>query len=270
MPELPEVETIRRGLAPRLTGRRILRVDLNRPDLRFAFGDGFAPALTGQTILGVDRRAKYLLIALEGGGVLLSHLGMTGRYSFDPEPKTHDHVVLHLNDGVRLVYSDPRRFGFMELIAPGELAQNRFLAGLGIEPLGNELSGAHLAHKFAGRRTPLKAALLDQRIIAGLGNIYVCEALFRAGLSPRRLTGTVKGARAEKLSQAIREVLQDAIAAGGSTLRDYAAADGKLGYFQHGFDVYDREGQPCKKCKKTIARIVQSGRSSFFCPKCQR
>ncbi len=270
MPELPEVETIRRGLAPRLTGRRILRVDLNRPDLRFAFGDGFAHALTGQTIVGVDRRAKYLLIALEGGGVLLSHLGMTGRYSFDPEPKLHDHVVLHLSDGVRLVYSDPRRFGFMELIAPDALAQNRFLSGLGIEPLGNELSGAHLADKFAGRRTPLKAALLDQRLIAGLGNIYVCEALFRAGLSPRRLAGTLKGARAEKLSQAIRAVLTDAIAAGGSTLRDYAAADGSLGYFQHGFDVYGREGQPCKACQKPITRIVQSGRSSFFCATCQR
>lgn len=270
MPELPEVETIRRGLEPRLTGRRILRVDLNRPDLRFAFGDGFAPALTGQKILGVDRRAKYLLIVLESGGVLLSHLGMTGRYSFDPEPKVHDHVALHLDDGVRLVYSDPRRFGFMEMIAPGELAQNRFLHGLGIEPLGNEFSGTHLSDRFAGRRTSLKAALLDQRVLAGLGNIYVCEALFRAKLSPRLLAGAVKGAKAEKLSQAIREVLTDAIAAGGSSLRDYAAADGKLGYFQHGFDVYNREGQPCNKCKKTIARIVQSGRSSFFCPRCQR
>ena len=270
MPELPEVETIRRGLAPRLTGRRILRVDLNRPDLRFPFGDGFVAGLTGQRIMGVDRRAKYLLIALEGGGVLLSHLGMTGRYSFDPETGRHDHVVLHLDDGVRLVYSDPRRFGFMELIAPGMLAQNRFLQGLGIEPLGNELSGAHLAGKFAGRRMPLKAGLLDQRIIAGLGNIYVCEALFRAKLSPHRLAGTVKLLRAEKLSDAIRSVLQDAIAAGGSTLRDYAAADGKLGYFQHGFDVYGREGETCKHCAKPIQRIVQSGRSSFFCPKCQR
>jgi len=270
MPELPEVETIRRGLAPRLTGRRILRVDLNRPDLRFAFGDGFAAGLTGRTILGVDRRAKYLLIALEGGGVLLSHLGMTGRYSFDPEHKTHDHVVLHLNDGVRLVYSDPRRFGFMELIVPGGLEQNRFLKGLGIEPLGNELCGAYLAGAMAGRKSPLKAALLDQRIIAGLGNIYVCEALFRAGLSPRRLAGTVKAKRAEKLSDAIQVVLQAAIAAGGSTLRDFAAADGALGYFQHGFDVYGREGEACKNCGQKIARIVQSGRSSFFCPKCQR
>lgn len=270
MPELPEVETIRRGLEPRLTGRRIVRVGLNRPDLRFPFGAGFVAGLTGQTILGVDRRAKYLLIALQSGGVLLSHLGMTGRYSFDPESKTHDHVVLHLDDGARLVYSDPRRFGFMELIAPGGLAANRFLAGLGIEPLGNELSGAHLMQMFAGRKTPLKAALLDQRIIAGLGNIYVCEALFRAGLSPRRPAGTVKGARAEKLSRSVRAVLQEAIAAGGSTLRDYAAADGKLGYFQHGFDVYGRTGEPCKRCKKTVTRIVQSGRSSFFCPGCQR
>ncbi|MEQ1889117.1 MAG: bifunctional DNA-formamidopyrimidine glycosylase/DNA-(apurinic or apyrimidinic site) lyase [Alphaproteobacteria bacterium] len=270
MPELPEVETIRRGLAPRLTGRRIVRVDLNRADLRFPFGAGFADGLTGQTILGVDRRAKYLLIALLDGGALLSHLGMTGRYSFDPEPRPHAHVVFHLDDGVRLVYSDPRRFGFMDLIAPGALAGNRFLQGLGIEPLGNELSGAHLAGKFAGRKTPLKSALLDQRIIAGLGNIYVCEALFRARLSPRRLAGTVKGARAQKLSDAIRAVLTEAIAAGGSTLRDYAAADGQLGYFQHGFDVYGREGAPCKRCQKPIARIVQSGRSSFFCPGCQR
>lgn len=270
MPELPEVETIRRGLEPRLTGRRIVRVDLNRPDLRFAFGDGFAAGLTGQTILGVDRRAKYLLVALENGATLLSHLGMTGRYSFDPEPKAHDHVVLHLSDGVRLVYSDPRRFGFMELIGSGALGQNRFLAGLGIEPLGNELGGAYLAGLLAGRRTPLKAALLDQRIIAGLGNIYVCEALFRAKLSPRRLAGTVKNARAEKLADAIRTVLQDAIAAGGSTLRDYAAADGALGYFQHGFEVYGREGEPCKHCANPIARIVQSGRSSFYCARCQR
>ena len=270
MPELPEVETIRAGLAPRLTGRRIVRVDLNRADLRFPFVEGFAHALTGQTILDVARRAKYLLIALDSGGVLLSHLGMTGRYSFDPEARAHDHVVLHLDNGVRLVYSDPRRFGFMDLIAPGQQADNRFLRGLGIEPLGNELSGAYLADKFAGRRTPLKAALLDQRIIAGLGNIYVCEALFRARLSPLRQAGTLKGARAGKLSQAIRTVLQDAIAAGGSTLRDYAAADGSLGYFQHGFDVYGREGEPCRNCGKNIARIVQSGRSSFFCPGCQR
>jgi len=270
MPELPEVETIRRGLAPRLIGRRIVRVALNRPDLRFAFGPGFTAGLTGQKILGVDRRAKYLLIALENGAVLLSHLGMTGRYSFDSETAPHDHVSFHLDDGGRLVYNDPRRFGFMELIAPGALPHNRFLAGLGIEPLGNELSGAYLAEKFAGRKTPLKSALLDQRIIAGLGNIYVCEALFRAGLSPRRLAGTLRGARAEKLALVIRNVLQDAIAAGGSTLRDYAAADGRPGYFQHGFDVYDRAGEPCKRCGKKIARIVQSGRSSFFCPACQR
>ncbi len=270
MPELPEVETIRAGLAPRLMGRRILRVDLSRPDLRFPFGAGFAAGLTGRKILDVERRAKYLLIALENGAVLLSHLGMTGRYSFDCESAAHDHVALHLDDGVRLVYNDPRRFGFMELIAPGALPHNRFLKGLGIEPLGNELSGAYLADKFAGRKTPLKSALLDQRVIAGLGNIYVCEALFRAGLSPRRLAGTLKGARAEKLARVIRDVLRDAIAAGGSTLRDYAAADGRPGYFQHGFDVYDREGEPCKQCGKKIARIAQSGRSSFFCPKCQR
>lgn len=272
MPELPEVETIRRGLEPRLTGRRIEHIDLNRPDLRFPFNAGFAAGLTGQRILGVVRRAKYLLIAMENGATLLSHLGMTGRYSFDPEGpgKPHDHVVFHLDNKVRLVYSDPRRFGFMELIAPGEIEQNRFLAGLGLEPLGNELSGARLAAGFRGRRTPLKAALMDQRLIAGLGNIYVCEALFRAGLLPQRPAHTVKGVRAEKLSGAIRAVLTDAIAAGGSTLRDYANADGKLGYFQHGFDVYGRENESCRRCGKKIARITQSGRSSFFCPGCQR
>lgn len=270
MPELPEVETIRAGLEPRLTGRRIERVTLNRPDLRFAFGDGFAAGLTGQTITGVGRRAKYLLIALGNGATLLSHLGMTGRYAFNPEAGAHDHVVLHLDNKVRLVYSDPRRFGFMQLIAPGALEQNRFLGMLGLEPLGNALSGTLLLRGFKGRRTPLKAVLMDQRLIAGLGNIYVCEALYRAGLSPKRLAATVNLAGAEKLSGAIRAVLTSAIAAGGSTLRDYAAADGSLGYFQHGFDVYGRAGEPCKSCGKKILRITQSGRSSFYCPGCQR
>ena len=270
MPELPEVETIRAGLETRLCGRRIVRTDLFRPDLRFPFNPGFASGLSGQQVLDVRRRAKYLLIGLQNGATLLSHLGMSGRYRFDTEQGVHDHVVFHLDDGARVVYSDPRRFGFMELIAPGALGQNRFLRRLGIEPLGNEMNGPRLSRLFAGRRTPLKSALLDQRLVAGLGNIYVCEALFRARLSPRRMAASVKGARAENLSAAIRNVLQDAIVAGGSSLRDYVAADGSLGYFQHGFEVYGRAGAPCKHCARTIARLTQSGRSTFFCPNCQR
>ena len=270
MPELPEVETIRAGLETRLCGRRIMRVDLFRPDLRFPFGPGFATGLAGQRILDVGRRAKYLLIALENGATLLSHLGMSGRYRFDAEETAHDHVIFHLDDGARVVYSDPRRFGFMELIAPGALGQNRFLRQLGIEPLGNEMNGPRLAQLLAGRRTPLKSALLDQRLIAGLGNIYVCEALFRARLSPRRMAASVRGSRAENLTAAIRGVLREALAAGGSSLRDYVAADGSLGYFQHGFDVYGRAGESCKHCGKTIARLTQSGRSTFYCPGCQR
>lgn len=275
MPELPEVETIRRGLEPRLTGRRILRVELNRPDLRFPFPANFARRIKGRAILSVERRAKYLLFGLENGLVLLSHLGMSGRYGFAGEQQErhegkHGHVVFHLDNGAKLIYSDPRRFGFMDLIEAGSQADNRFLRDLGIEPLGNQFSGPWLAQALRGRRSPIKAALLDQRIVAGLGNIYVCEALFRAGLSPRRLANTLAGARTERLADAVRAVLEAAIAAGGSSLRDFAAADGGLGYFQHGFDVYDREGEACKRCNKKIQRIVQSGRSTFFCPKCQR
>lgn len=275
MPELPEVETVRRGLEPRLVGRRITRLELRRADLRFPFPPDFAKRVNGRAILGIERRAKYLLISLEGGLVLLSHLGMSGRYGFDGEAierhdGKHGHVVFLLDDGARLIYSDPRRFGFMDLIEAGGLAENRFLRDLGIEPLGNQLSGPWLAEALNGRRSPVKAALLDQRIVAGLGNIYVCEALFRSGISPLRPAHMVAGARAERLSGAIGAVLNAAIAAGGSSLRDFAAADGELGYFQHGFDVYDREGQPCKKCARKLRRIVQSGRSTFYCAHCQR
>lgn len=275
MPELPEVETVRRGLAPRLIGRRIARVTLRRPDLRFPLPADFAEQLTGRQIIDVGRRAKYLLISCDDGTVLLSHLGMSGRYSFTPTvpPGPHDHVQFDLSDGTQLVYSDPRRFGFMDIIQDSTVIDNnRYLKALGIEPLGNTLSGSYLSQMMKGRRTPVKSALLDQRIIAGIGNIYACEALFRARLSPRRSAQTIAGKRADRLATAIREVLQDAIAAGGSSLKDFAGADGALGYFQHGFQVYDRTGQECVTagCETQIRRIVQAGRSTFYCPACQR
>ena len=297
MPELPEVETVCRGLEPALAGKRIARVMLNRPDLRFPFPQGLADAVTGLEVERVERRAKYILIHLAGGSILLAHLGMTGRFTiwrgdgavqnlgefyFAEEAGRqgdgpHDHMVVDLADGTRIVYADPRRFGFVDLIAPGGLETNRFLAGLGVEPLGNSFNATYLAHALAGRKTPLKAALLDQRIIAGLGNIYVCEALYRARLSPRRLAGSIvrkrgDSPRGEALVTSVRSVLVEAIAAGGSTLRDYAHTDGSSGEFQQRFDVYDREGEPCRThgCKATVQRIVQSGRSTFFCPTCQR
>lgn len=274
MPELPEVETVRRGLAPRLTGHAITQVETRRADLRFPFPPDFAARIAGRHVENVGRRAKYLLIELQGGLILLSHLGMSGRYSFDPDgpPGPHDHVQFQLDDGTRVVYTDPRRFGFMDLMDTAHMGTNRFLKTLGIEPLGNILSGDVLTTALHGRRTPIKAALLDQRIVAGIGNIYACEALFRAGISPRRQAHTITGKRAERLADAIRTVLQDAIAAGGSTLRDFTAADGELGYFQHGFEVYGREDQPCvaPECPARVRRIVQSGRSTFFCSTCQR
>jgi formamidopyrimidine-DNA glycosylase len=297
MPELPEVETVCRGLEPALAGRCITAVRLNRPDLRFPFPSGLVTRLQGRKVSHVERRAKYILIHLDSGAILLSHLGMTGRFTiwqangraqnlgefyFAEEAGRqgdgpHDHMVLDLDDGARVVYADPRRFGFVDLIAPGEREHNRFLAGLGVEPLGNGFNAEYLAAAFAGRKTPLKAALLDQRIIAGLGNIYVCEALYRARLSPRRMAGSIvrkRGGspRVEALVSAVRSVLAEAIAAGGSTLRDYAHTDGSSGEFQQRFDVYDREDEPCRTpgCSSHISRIVQSGRSTFFCPTCQR
>jgi formamidopyrimidine-DNA glycosylase len=293
MPELPEVETVRRGLEPAMVGAVVLRVEQRRPDLRFPFPRDFVQSLTGRRIEALGRRAKYLLADLSDGTVLVMHLGMTGRFlvevagdarrpgDFHHEhggDAAHDHVVFHLSGGATITYSDPRRFGFMTLVPRTELDTHPLFAGIGLEPLGNALSGATLAGLFAGKATPLKAALLDQRLVAGLGNIYVCEALHRAGLSPRRLAGTIAGRggtttiRAERLATAIRDVLAEAIEAGGSTLRDYAHTDGSLGYFQHAFRVYDREGEPCPRpgCGGTVQRIVQSGRSTFFCPRCQR
>jgi formamidopyrimidine-DNA glycosylase len=289
MPELPEVETVRRGLEPALAGARIDRVEQNRPDLRFPFPERFAERLTGARVERLDRRAKYLLIRLDTGETLLAHLGMSGRFSIEDraageverpgefvyapaaDPK-HDHLVLHVSSGARIAFNDPRRFGFMTLFDTDGEETAPYLAELGPEPLSNAFSGAYLAETLAGRRTPLKAALLDQSVVAGLGNIYVCEALHEARLSPRRQARTLGPVRAERLAAAIRRTIQAAIEAGGSTLRDFAAADGALGYFQHSFRAYGRAGEACVTpgCEGEIARIVQSGRSTFYCGRCQR
>jgi formamidopyrimidine-DNA glycosylase len=287
LPELPEVETIRRGLAPHLEGRKIAGMRLNRADLRFPFPPRLAGRLTGATILPLGRRAKYLLVPLDSQETLVIHLGMSGRLLIlQPEGiaapgrfhhdiarlEQHDHAVLTLDDGRRLVFNDPRRFGFM-LLEPNEmLHKHPSFVGLGVEPLGNSFSEEYLLSRFAGRRSPLKAALLDQRHIAGLGNIYVCEALHRAGLSPERPAETLNPVEALRLVVDIRDVLSEAIEAGGSTLRDYRHEDGSLGYFQHTFRVYDREGEACSTqgCAGLVMRKVQSGRSTFYCARCQR
>ena len=279
MPELPEVETVCRGLAARLEGRRLIRVLQRRPDLRFALPAGFARRLTGRRIERIGRRAKYILIYLDDGKVLICHLGMTGRMLLgrgEPELEIHDHVVFFAEGDVTLRFNDARRFGFMDLTTAARLAQHKLLKGLGPEPLSQEFNGRRLAQALAGKRTPIKAALLDQRVVAGIGNIYASEALFRAGISPRRLARTVQGERAERLAQAVTAVLEEAVAAGGSSLRDYVQADGELGYFQHRWQVYEHEGHACPGCacdiKTTggIKRIVQSGRASFYCPRHQR
>ncbi|QND51773.1 bifunctional DNA-formamidopyrimidine glycosylase/DNA-(apurinic or apyrimidinic site) lyase [Phyllobacterium sp. 628] len=294
MPELPEVETVRRGLQPFMEGATIARVEQRRPDLRFPFPQDFAERLTGRRIDSLERRAKYLIIHLDNGLGLISHLGMSGSYRIEQDADdmvpgafhhdrskaaTHDHVVIHLESAAqvktRIIYNDPRRFGFMLFAEPGGLNTHKLIKDLGIEPTGNRLDGTLLAKLFDNKNAPLKAALLDQRLIAGLGNIYVCEALWRAELSPLRVAGTIAGKKgepmAERLATAIRSVIADAIAAGGSSLKDYRQADGELGYFQHSFSVYDREGDPCPRptCDGTVTRIVQSGRSTFFCPICQ-
>lgn len=280
MPELPEVETVRRGLAMRLEGRVLAQVAQYRPDLRFPLPKDFARRLTGRRVLRLDRRAKYILAHLDDDHVWLTHLGMSGsmvlREGPPGPPAAHDHIVLATDDGWTVTYNDVRRFGFMDLIPADRLADHPMLASLGPEPLGNGFNAAVLSERLAGKVTPIKAALLDQTVVAGLGNIYVCEALFRAGISPKRLAHTVAGARAERLVPAIRDVLTEAILAGGSTLRDYVQSSGELGYFQHSFKVYGREGEPCPGCDcdvaRTggIARIVQSGRSTFHCPRRQR
>ncbi len=282
MPELPEVETVRRGLLPVMEGRTILQAQVNRPDLRWPLPERMAERLTGQRVLALRRRSKYLLADLSGGETLLVHLGMSGRmlvsgamlgafHHDHPAPQKHDHVVLDMEGGARVTFNDARRFGAMDLMPSDSAESHPLLAVLGPEPLGNGFDESYLVAALKGRRTPIKAALLDQHLVAGLGNIYVCETLFRAGLSPRLLAGDLGPAQVAALVPIIREVLAEAIEAGGSSLRDYRQADGELGYFQHSFRVYDREGQACTTpgCGGTIQRIVQSGRSSFYCPQCQ-
>jgi formamidopyrimidine-DNA glycosylase len=281
MPELPEVETVRRGLAPVMEGQVIARADVNRPDLRWPFPPEMAARLTGQKVERLRRRSKYILVDLASGETLLVHLGMSGRMLISgdplgmfvhehPAPEKHDHVVLHMENGARITFNDPRRFGAMDLFPT--TGSHKLLDVLGPEPLGNNFNEDILVTAFKGRNTPVKSALLDQRIVAGLGNIYVCEALFRAKISPKRKAGKISSRRVAALVPIIREVLAEAIEAGGSSLRDFRQADGELGYFQHSFDVYGRENEPCRTpdCPSVIARVVQSGRSSFYCPTCQR
>lgn len=289
MPELPEVETVRLGLERAMAGARLARIEQRRQDLRFPFPERFAERLTGRRIEAMRRRAKYLIAELDGTEFLVMHLGMSGSFfierpggsneraaAFARANPAHDHVAFTLSNGARIIYNDPRRFGFMQLIARGDLSTHPLFENIGIEPLGRELDGAAIARLFAGKRTSLKAALLDQSLIAGLGNIYVCESLHRAGLSPRRAAASLtrkNGApsgRAIRLAAAIREVLSEAVAAGGSSLRDHRRTDGAFGLFQHSFQVYDRAGKPCLRCGHSVQRISQSGRSTFFCPACQR
>ena len=293
MPELPEVETVRRGLQPVMEGAKIVRAEARRKDLRFPFQHDFVARLQGQTVIGLGRRAKYLLADLGSGDVLLMHLGMSGSFRIhkldDKETPgqfhharakngAHDHVVFHMSSGADIVFNDPRRFGYMKVIAREALEQEPLLKGLGPEPLGNEFDAALLARACAGKTTSLKAALLDQRVVAGLGNIYVCEALFRAHLSPKRKAATLATKKSEptdharRLVAAIHDVLNQAIKAGGSSLRDHRQTSGELGYFQHSFQVYDREGEPCHSpgCDGIVRRFTQNGRSTFWCPKCQK
>jgi formamidopyrimidine-DNA glycosylase len=279
MPELPEVETVMRGLRARLEGRVIARARIGRPDLRWPLPEGLGQRLTGARVTGFRRRAKYILMRLDRGESLLIHLGMSGRMLIAPdsdaEPVAHEHVSLHTDDGWRVGFVDPRRFGSLDLVASDAEDAHRLLAGLGPEPLGEAFDASMLSAVLAGKRTPIKAALLDQRLVAGLGNIYVCEALFRARISPLRRADSVAGARAARLVPAIKAVLTEAIAAGGSSLRDYVQPDGELGYFQHAWRVYGREGKACEACPGPpacpgIARVVQSGRGSFYCPRLQR
>jgi formamidopyrimidine-DNA glycosylase len=292
MPELPEVETVRRGLAPHMENRRVRALTLNRADLRFPLPERFRDRVEGRLILHLSRRAKYLVMTLENDLSIIAHLGMSGSFRIEDDipgdfhharskDQAHDHVIFELaGDGgaeVRIIYNDPRRFGFMDLVATDDLERYPAFSTLGPEPTGNILSADYLAERFRAKKSPIKAALLDQRVIAGLGNIYVCEALHRAGIGPERLAQTLvtKAGRAsaqlEDLTRAIREVIAEAIEAGGSSLRDHIQTDGSLGYFQHRFRVYDREGEPCPSpnCRGTISRIVQSGRSTFHCAACQ-
>src|SRR5690242_12418734 len=293
MPELPEVETVRRGLQPVMEGCLIAKMEVRRKDLRFPFQRDFAARLTGQTVTGLGRRAKYLLADLASGDVLLMHLGMSGSFRVikDDEQKApgkfhhprvedraHDHVVFHMSSGAAVIFNDPRRFGYMKIIARDAIEDEPLLAGLGPEPLGNEFDADMLARACHNKKTSLKATLLDQRVVAGLGNIYVCEALYRAHLSPRRLAATLATKKgdttdhARRLVEEIHTVLNQAINAGGSSLRDHRQTSGELGYFQHSFKVYDREGAPCgtPACRGIVRRFTQNGRSTFWCPKCQK
>lgn len=283
MPELPEVETVRRGLCPVMEGARIVRAEVRRPDLRWPLPPDMARRLTGRRVAALRRRSKYILADLDGGETLIVHLGMSGRIliagaptarfaHLRAAPDIHDHVVLTMEDGATITFNDARRFGAMDLWPTADLDAHRWLAALGPEPLGNAFDATMLSARLAGRRAPVKALLLDQRIVAGLGNIYVCEALHRAAISPLRAAGRISRRRIDALVPAIRDVLREAIDAGGSSLRDYRQTDGELGYFQHSFAVYGREGAPCPRpgCTGTVRRVVQSGRSSFYCPACQR
>jgi formamidopyrimidine-DNA glycosylase len=293
MPELPEVETVRRGLQPAMEGAKIVKAEVRRKDLRFPFQRDFVSRLEHQTVTGLGRRAKYLMADLASGDVLLMHLGMSGSFRVIKdgnghlpgqfhhprnEDRAHDHVVFHMSSGATIVFNDPRRFGYMKVIAREALEDEPLLEGLGPEPLGNEFDADMLARACANKKTSLKAALLDQRVVAGLGNIYVCEALFRARLSPRRLAATLATKKGEatdharRLVEAIHAVLNEAIKAGGSSLRDHRLTTGELGYFQHSFQVYDREGEKCQTrgCGGIVRRFNQNGRSTFWCPKCQK
>lgn len=283
MPELPEVETVRRGLLPVMEGAVIARAEVNRPDLRWPLPARMAERLTGKRVTALRRRSKYILADLDSGETLLVHLGMSGRmlisgaqlgsfYHDHPAAQKHDHVVLHMEGGARITFNDARRFGAMDLLTTVGAENHPLLAGLGPEPFGNDFNGPYLASQLHGRKTPIKSALLDQGIIAGLGNIYVAETLFRARISPRRLSGDLREKEAHTLVPVIREVLAEAIEAGGSSLRDFRQANGELGYFSKHFQVYGREGHPCETpgCSGTVIRTVQSGRSSFWCPACQR
>ena len=279
MPELPEVETVRRGLVPRLVGHRIVRLIQRRRDLRVPLPGKFARRVEGRTVQAIDRRAKYLLIRLDDGQTLIAHLGMSGRMTLHDAASAaehpfqrHDHVVLETDEGWQVRFNDARRFGLMLLAPSNTVQRHKLFKGLGPEPLDDTFDGPALARRLEGRRTPIKAALLDQKTLVGIGNIYACEALFLAGISPRRSAHTVQGERADRLVAALKQVLLRSIDDGGSTLRDHVRPGGELGYFQTRFKVYDREGAVCptRSCGKTVRRLVQSGRSTFYCANCQR
>ena len=283
MPELPEVETVRRGLEPAMKNQLISKVDVNRPDLRWPFPPNMAKRLSGARVVGLRRRSKYILVDLDSDETLIVHLGMSGRmlvsgiqvgqfHQEHPAPKKHDHVVFHMENGARVTFNDARRFGAMDLALTAAVEQHKLLTSLGPEPLGNSFNENYLIRALSGKNAPIKSTLLDQRIIAGLGNIYVCEVLFRAKISPITKASELSKLRISKIVPIIREVLEEAILAGGSSLKDYRQTGGELGYFQHNFQVYDQENQLCSSvgCTGVIVRVIQAGRSSYYCPRCQR